>query len=89
MKLRPLKRNKDNYSPLENTFLLLVPERIERIAEEVQKIRDHCLCTLLFEQIDQMVVGCRRELDQNLAYDTDARFLLIRDRKIIKNNRVL
>ena len=27
MKLRPLKRNKDNYSPLENTFLLLVPER--------------------------------------------------------------
>ena len=27
MKLRPFKRNKDNYSPLENTFLLLVPER--------------------------------------------------------------
>ena len=27
MKFRPLKRNKDHYSPLENTFLLLVPER--------------------------------------------------------------
>lgn len=27
MKFRPLKRNKDYYSPLENTFLLLVPER--------------------------------------------------------------
>lgn len=27
MTLRPLKRNKDNYSPLESTFLLLVPER--------------------------------------------------------------
>ena len=57
---------------------------VEAVEQEVNEIRHNSLCTFGFQKFNQMVVGSRKEFDQNLAYDTYFRFLYIRNGDVIK-----
>ena len=57
---------------------------VEAVHEEVHKVRDDSLGSLSLQQIDQMVVGRRQELDEDLADDADARLCDLGDRKAVK-----
>ena len=57
---------------------------VEAVEQEVNQIRHDSFSTLGFQQIYQMVVGSRQEFYQDLAYNADSRFLLIRNRQVIE-----
>lgn len=57
---------------------------VEAVAEEINQIRHNRLRTFTFEQLRQMVIRRRKELNENLADNTNARFLLIRNRNMVK-----
>ena len=65
-------------------FFCLEIAVVEAVKQEVNEIRHNSLCTLGFQKFHQMVVGSRKEFDQDLAYDTYFRFLHIRNGDVIK-----
>ena len=52
----------------------------EAVAEEINQIRHNRLGAFAFEKLRQMVIGRRKELNQNFADNTDTRFFLVRNR---------
>ena len=40
---------------------------VETVQQEIQKIRNHCLCAFAFQKFHQVVVGCRQEFYKDLA----------------------
>ena len=69
---------------LEAKVLHLEIRIVEAVAEEINQIRHNRLRTFTFEQLRQMVIRRRKELNENLADNTNARFLLIRNRNMVK-----
>ena len=57
---------------------------VEAVAHEIDQIRDNCLSAFGLQKFSQMVICCRQELDKDLTYDTNTRFLYITDRDGIK-----
>ena len=57
---------------------------VEAIQKEIHQIRHNSLCTFRFKQIDDVVIGHRRELNQDLTNDTNPRFLNIQSFQFIK-----
>ena len=69
---------------LESKVLYLEIRIVEAIAEEIDQIRHNRLGAFAFEKLRQMVIGRRKELNQNLADNTDTRFFLVRNRNVVK-----
>ena len=57
---------------------------IEAVAHKVDQIRNNRLRTFRLQKVCQMIIGSRKEFDQNLAYNTYSWFLFITDRDGIK-----
>ena len=57
---------------------------VEAVEEEVQKIGNDSLCSLAFQQIHQIVVGCGQKFDEDLADDADPGLLLTGDGQAVK-----
>ena len=57
---------------------------VEAVTEEVDQIRDNRFRAFTLKQLRQMVVSRRKELNKNLADNTDTRFLFIGDRNVVE-----
>ena len=58
-------------------MLCLIYLIIEAVMHEAYKLRYHCLRSLAFEKLKQVVITRRRIFDQNLSDDTHSRFSYI------------
>ena len=65
-------------------MLYLEVRIVEAVTEEVDQIRDNRFRAFTLKQLRQMVIRRRKELNENLADNTNARFLLIRNRNMVK-----
>ena len=57
---------------------------IEAVAHKINQIRYNCLSAFRLQKLCKMIVCGRQELDKDLAYDADTRFLHIADRNGVK-----
>ena len=57
---------------------------VEAVEQEVCQIWYDSFRTFGFEQVNNIIVGCRKKFDKNLTNNTDARLLLVGHRKIVK-----
>ena len=51
---------------------------VEAVEQEVQKIWNNSFGSFTFQKVYQVVVGCRKEFNKNLSYDTDTRFFNVK-----------
>ena len=68
----------------ESQVLYLEVRIVEAVTEEVDQIRDNLFRAFTLKQLRQMVVSRRKELNKNLADNTDTRFLFIGDRNVVE-----
>ncbi len=57
---------------------------VEAVEQEVHKIRDNSFGTFGFQQVCQIVVGCRKEFDKNLTDYANTRLFNIKYVDIVK-----
>ena len=48
---------------------------VEAVEQEVQEIRDNGFGSFTFQEVYQVVIGSRKEFDENFADNADTRFL--------------
>ena len=48
---------------------------VEAVEQEVQEIRDNSFGSFTFQEVYQVVIGSRKEFDENFADNADTRFL--------------
>lgn len=57
---------------------------VEAVEQEIKKIRNNCLSPFAFKKLCQMIVGSRKEFNQDFSNDSNTRFLNVECLDIIK-----